>query len=85
MTERNQTTTSVVICRHGKPEVYCTICDLEARVKLRDAVAMATMAERERCAKIAEQENSGCDHVWESCSCADKLGDVIAARIRSGE
>lgn len=26
--------TSVVICRHGKPEVYCTICDAEARAEL---------------------------------------------------
>ncbi len=66
-----------VICPHGKVEVFCSECDLKARVELHDAVALAVMAERERCAKIAEGWG------WNLETEAD--GSLIADKIRSGQ
>lgn len=69
-----------VICPHGEVEVYCRECDLKARVALHDAVALAVMEERDRCARIA----SGCIcqdvHGKDECGCG-----WIESKIRSGE
>ena len=74
------TSVGLVICSHGKVEVCCRECDLKARAALHDAVALAVMEERERCAKIAENiENESGFH--------DHMGfcERIADKIRSGE
>lgn len=70
-----------VICPHGELEVYCRECDLNARVKLHDAIALVVMEERERCARIAEQ-GSGC---YPDAPDGEREGSWIAAKIRSGE
>lgn len=78
-----------VICPHGKVEVYCRECDLKARVALHDAVALAVMEERERCAKIAESVMSG-DYAGKGDEQIDKnhtmsgiISAWIAGKIRS--
>ena len=43
-----------VICPHGKVEVFCRECDLQARAQLHDAVALGVLGERERLATVAE-------------------------------
>ncbi len=69
-----------VICPHGEVEVYCSECDLKARAELHDAVALAVMAERERCANIASVIRV-CGDMEE-----DQEAAIAAAvvRIRSG-
>lgn len=73
----------LVICPHGKVEAYCRECDLQARVKLHDAVALAVMAERERCAKIIETDGLHLAGDQEEERQADIV--ALAAKIRSGE
>ena len=71
-----------VICPHGNAEVFCRECDLKARAALHDAVAVAVMAERERCAKIAEAWRYSRKGVNARITTD---GQDIAVKIRSGE
>lgn len=83
----------LVYDNHGEPEEYCEWCsDLEAarqkhgyamgRLKrtARVMVKQATLAERERCAKIAESYDDGGENHQCNNACTD-----IAQAIRAGE
>lgn len=67
------TETSVAVCPHGDVPVYCSRCT---------EIDRAVMAERERCAKIADD---AFESSFNSGISATQLASDITAKIRSGK